>query len=200
MTGPGRGHWDRALTGDDRRQAHHSRLLRATAERFVEHGCGLTASHVVELAAVGRNTFYEHFASVDAAVVELCDVLNDAMRRAFGRASSNARTPIERLRSLATAWIAEATRGSSATIVVLRGDAAAKEASRTLRRELELSVTAAVASAKASGLVGLDPDAMRIRCVAAAFEAVALHHAEHRDADQRRSTELLVDLTLRAFR
>jgi AcrR family transcriptional regulator len=198
MMGPGRGRWDRAIDAERRREVQHRRLLDAAASAALRGD--VTATRVVSGAGVGRNTFYRHFPNVDAAVAEALEEAVDDLRRALGRSVLGARTPMERVRAVASAWLRQALeQGAILGLLLHAGGPAAKKSADVLR-ELERHLRDALHLAKAAGIVGLPPDPLRLRCLVAGFVAAALHVTEHPSADLRAPVDVLVDLTLRSFR
>jgi len=91
--GPGRGRWDRGTTDDGRRESARARLLDATARVVASRGGSATVTEIIGLAGIGRNTFYEHFASVDAAVSEVVRGVADAVGNALHSSAAPAGRP-----------------------------------------------------------------------------------------------------------
>lgn len=190
MASRGRGRWDRKLSRADRRAAQRLRILDATARANTEHGRALTLSDIVLRAGVGRNTFYEHFEDVDAAIRVAAAEGIEGTTRAIEQAVADARTPIERLRKTARAWL-ESALGRPGLPSMRFGE----------RTGLEEALGKVLSDAKAAGVIGRGPEPIRLFCLVGAFEAAAqlvgeppppFHHEE--------IEEVLVDLTLRAFR
>lgn len=197
MRSLGRGHWDRSLGGERRRAAQRERLLAAVINESTRRGRALAVRHVIEAAGVGRNTFYEHFFDLDAALAVAREEVRLAACSAWEKAELTARTPIERLRALAAEWLSQASTKSSPTVALLRDGSASGE---SLRRELGARLKEALTSARASGVVGLAIEPVRLSCIIGAFEESAHFVADQPDADLKRAIDVLVDVTLRAFR
>src|SRR6478609_4100588 len=100
---PKRGRYDRGLSRSERQTAQRERVIAAIAALSAEHR-ELSVANVVELAGIGRNTFYEFFDDLEHA---LGATQTRALRDFTARAASAlqaARTPLERVRALARAW------------------------------------------------------------------------------------------------
>jgi AcrR family transcriptional regulator len=197
---PGRGRWDRSVPGDRRHEIHRRRLLDATRAAVAAGGGPATATQVVGLAGVGRNTFYEHFENVEDAVGAAYRETLDEIRQAIEDAVGDARTPIEGLRALTTAWLAAAPRHSGALLAALSGGDRERGARAALRHDLEDQLWSVLASARAAGAVGIRVEPVRLACIAGAFERAAADVADDGETDVARVAETLVDVTLRAFR
>lgn len=103
LPAPGRGAYDRSLSRAERDAQHRERLLRAAAE-VLAHGPA-TVARIVEHAGVGRGTFYEFFDSPDHILEHLEQRVLRAIELAIDEASSEARTPMERVRALTRSWL-----------------------------------------------------------------------------------------------
>ena len=103
LPAPGRGSYDRSLTRAERDAEHRERLLRATAEVLSEGP--LTVARIVERAGVGRSTFYEFFDSPEHLLEQLEQRLLRSLEGALEAALAEARTPLEKLRAIARAWL-----------------------------------------------------------------------------------------------
>lgn len=99
---PGRGAYDRSLSRAERDAAHRERLLRATVEVLSEGP--LTVARIVQRAGVGRSTFYEFFDSPEHLLEQLEQRLLRSLEQALDAALAEARTPLERVRTLTQAW------------------------------------------------------------------------------------------------
>lgn len=100
---PGRGSYDRSLTRAERDAEHRERLLRATAEVLSDGP--LTVARIVQRAGVGRSTFYEFFDSPEHLLEQLEQRLLRQLEAALAAGIAEARTPLERLRAIARAWL-----------------------------------------------------------------------------------------------
>src|SRR5882724_7581316 len=100
---PKRGLYDRGLSRRERQAAQRERVITALAALSATEK-ELSIANVVELAGIGRNTFYEYFDDVEHA---LTMIKTRALRELVTRLESSvqaARTPLERIRALARAW------------------------------------------------------------------------------------------------
>src|SRR6188768_4079764 len=100
---PKRGRYDRALSRSERQAAQRERVIAAVATLSARDP-ELSVASVVELAGIGRNTFYEYFDDLEHA---LAATRSRALREFAARVTSAlqvARTPLERVRALARAW------------------------------------------------------------------------------------------------
>jgi AcrR family transcriptional regulator len=199
MRSSGRGHWDRSLSRGQRRARERAGLVRAAAWARAEYGHGLTLAHVVLKAGVGRNTFYDHFEDVDAAVAAAEEEGALVSYDALVEAGAGARTPVERLRALSRAWVNFAANDPDLVSALSR-----RTMGSSLRPtggpNLESVLAEVLTEAKAAGAISREPDAIRIRCVAAAFLAAAALIARREPVVPEEIAEVLADLALRAFR
>jgi AcrR family transcriptional regulator len=156
-------------------------------------------THVVLEAGIGRNTFYDHFEDVDAAVAAAGEDAVHASYDALVVAEAGARTPVERVRAIARAWVAFAGDHPD-----LAGALVRRATTTPLRpfggRNLEAILAEALTEAKAAGAIGREPDPIRIRCIAAAFLAAASLIARAEAVSPEEMAEMLSDLALRTFR
>jgi AcrR family transcriptional regulator len=102
---PGRGAYDRSLSRAERDAQHRARLIIATAEVLAEGPA--TVARIAERAGVGRSTFYEFFDSPEHVQSHLVERVQGALRTGLATALQSARTPLERFRALARAWLSE---------------------------------------------------------------------------------------------
>jgi AcrR family transcriptional regulator len=102
---PGRGAYDRSLSRPERDAQHRERLMIATAEALSEGQA--TVARIAERAGVGRSTFYEFFDSPEHVLTHLIERVEGTLKAALGAAQMSARTPLERLRAIARAWLGE---------------------------------------------------------------------------------------------
>jgi AcrR family transcriptional regulator len=114
---PGRGAYDRSLSRAERDAEHRERLLRATAEVMNEGP--LTVARIVQRAGVGRSTFYEFFDSPEHLLEQLEQRLLRHLDTALEAAIAEARTPLERLRAVARAWLSALEERSLESKVVM---------------------------------------------------------------------------------
>jgi AcrR family transcriptional regulator len=165
---PGRGLYDRRLPREQRLAEQRERLLAAVARAYArEPAPGVTA--VVALAGVGRNTFYEYFDDVPHARREAESAVLRRVDAKLRAAEPLARTPVERFRGLARAWLDAVAAEPAEVLLVLT------PAGMNLSRGAELLRAAferARATLLAAGMGGaIDP--IRSLAVAATGEALA---------------------------
>ena len=67
---PKRGQYDRALSRRDRQAAQRERVITALAALSAAER-ELSIANVVELAGIGRNTFYEYFDDIEHALTAI---------------------------------------------------------------------------------------------------------------------------------
>src|SRR5882724_516484 len=100
---PKRGQYDRALSRRERQEAQRERVIGALAALSAGDR-ELSIANVVELAGIGRNTFYEYFDDVDHALAVIkARAIHELAVRLESRLQF-ARTPLERVRAVARAW------------------------------------------------------------------------------------------------
>jgi AcrR family transcriptional regulator len=158
---------------------------------------GTTAGEIIDAAGVGRNTFYEHFETCGAAVAEAVRRATNELGKVVRAAVGDTRTPRERLRALAATWLAEVPR--NAVLVAVLRDGASEERASVLR-VFETELRHALELALDSGAVSLVGDAFRRACIRGAFMGALEHVTGEARADVRTASEMLTELTLRAFR
>jgi AcrR family transcriptional regulator len=131
---PKRGQYDRALSRNERQAAQQERVI-AAISAIAAAGRDLSVASVVEYAGIGRNTFYEYFDDVEHAL----SAINSRVRRELSTrveiALRLARTPLERVRALAKAWVETVSANPAGSAIALRAQPAGRDAA-------ELSVLA----------------------------------------------------------
>lgn len=195
-----RGRWDRSATAEERAGAHRASMVRAAARAVFELGRSVTVADILERAGVGRNTFYVHFTDLTAALRAAEDHALELVTSAIS-SSSDAPTPIERLRRGASDWLSLAAREPEFVMLAVRGDGTVHGSHSRVRGVLIGSLGRIVSQARSAGVLGRPVDALRLRAVAGAFVATAEAVVEDPlRPDVVRLAEGLVDLALRAFR
>jgi AcrR family transcriptional regulator len=148
------------------------RLLAATALCVARDALPSVAS-IVRHAGVGRNTFYEYFDdvqhAVDAAKVAVLRRIEQVMRDA----ESAARTPVERWRSLARAWLSFAEDESGAMLLVLTIDARSSAGVSSGATVLEAALGRSLETLRSAGVTSPPAGPERLLAVAAVGEAFA---------------------------
>lgn len=195
---PKRGQYDRALSRRERQDAQRERVIAAIAA-LSEAGRELTIANVVELAGIGRNTFYEYFDDVEHALTAIKSrALREFVVRLEG-ALVQARTPLERIRALARAWAENLLENPAMVRLALRAQPELVESTQlsALGQHL-VSVLSAEREAR-SALPGL-AEPLRVLVVAAAFDAVSRAYPNPRPMLVEELQRVLADLSLRLLR
>ncbi|MEB2314193.1 MAG: TetR family transcriptional regulator [Sorangiineae bacterium] len=197
MRAPARGRYDRAASADERCHAQRERLLLATLTAFAAAPPAPTVTDVVRRAGVGRNTFYAHFADLDAALLAAAAIVTGDVELRVRRALGDIRTPLERLRELARAWLAALLRHPRVARALLMPRLVEGSRARShLGESFRVLLTEVIEAARADAAVGARASAERVSAMSAAAEHVAL---DALDGVPHRSDEL-ADLLVRAFR
>ncbi|HEX4334945.1 MAG TPA: hypothetical protein VH062_03465 [Polyangiaceae bacterium] len=160
-------------------------------------GATATAGEIIGLAGTGRNTFYEHFDGVDAAVSEVIRTAVRDLGNALHESTAETRAPRERIRSLATAWLAGTAKNPLATAVLLE---TVSEGRTLLLAELEKELRGALELGRTAGALSVATEPLRVACALGTFVAAATHVARTADVDLRAAADTLTDVTLRSFR
>jgi AcrR family transcriptional regulator len=195
---PKRGQYDRALSRRERQAVQRERVITALAALSATER-ELSIANVVELAGIGRNTFYEYFDDVEHA---LTVITTRALRDLVTRLESSvlaARTPLERIRALARAWAENLFVDPPLVRLALRAQLEVADAAQlsVLGRHLA-SVLSAQHEAR-SALPGLADD-LKVSAVAAVFDAVSRAHFGPRPMSVEELQSVLADLSLRLLR
>ena len=174
LPAPGRGAYDRTLSRSERDAQHRERLLLAAAE--VQSSGAVTVARIVERAGVGRSTFYEFFDSLEHLLEHLEQRALRALQSALDAAFDEARTPLERVRAIARAWVCELqARPGEARVALTKRFAGEllSPASKLLHQALERCVRAA----RLDGMGWFNAaDEVGLLAAAAAVEAVTRRH------------------------
>ena len=196
LPAPGRGAYDRSLSRAERDAQHRERLLLAAAEVFSTGE--LTIARIVERAGVGRSTFYEFFDSPEHLLEHLEQRSLRPLELALDAAFSEARTPLERMRAITRAWLAELdARPMEVRVALTRRatDALLSRAGTLLHQNLDRCVLAA----RADGLGWFNAaDDVSLLAAAAAVEALSRRHLTGRPI--RDAQRVLVELVTRLLR
>ena len=195
LPAPGRGSYDRSLTRAERDAEHRERLLRATAEVMKEGP--LTVARIVERAGVGRSTFYEFFDSPEHLLEQLEQRLLRSLEGALQVALSEARTPLERVRSVARSWLAQLEeRPLEAGVTLSRrpGSNLLSPAGELLHQTLQRCVQAA----RSEGAGFKASDDVSVLAAAAAVEVLSRHHLGM--GPMREAPRVLADVIIKLLR
>jgi AcrR family transcriptional regulator len=195
---PKRGQYDRALSRRDRQDAQRERIFLALGSLSASQR-ELSIANVVELAGIGRNTFYEYFDGIEQA---LNAIASKSLRELVTRAESDllaARTPLERIRALARAWTETLLANAPLVALVLRPQSEKMSAARHSMLAAYMAELLSKDLTARSALPGLG-DALKVGAVAAIFDALSRARAPRDQATGNELQKLLIDLSLRLLR
>lgn len=196
---PKRGQYDRGLSRRERQSAQRERVIAAIATLSTS-GRELSVANVIELAGIGRNTFYEYFDDVEHALGAIRSRVVNELSVRVAAALELARTPLERIRALVRVW----TEYAFETPNLLLKLALHPEPGATDRGQLSAvgryvaSVLDAQIDAR-SGLPGL-ADPLRVLVVAALFETVSRAQLADGSRTVQELQRVLSDLAIRVLR
>jgi AcrR family transcriptional regulator len=168
LPAPGRGQYDRRLPRELRLAEQRERLLAAVAQAHARQPAPALGA-IVALAGVGRNTFYEYFDDIPHARREAESAVLRRVDAKLRVAEQSARTPVERFRAVARAWLdAIAAEPAEALLMLTPAGVKTSRGAELLRAAFErVRVTQL-----AAGMGGaIDP--VRSLAVAATGEALA---------------------------
>jgi AcrR family transcriptional regulator len=195
---PKRGQYDRALSRRERQAAQHERVITALAALSATKR-DLSIANVVELAGIGRNTFYEYFDDVDHALTVIkARVLRDLVARLESSVQA-ARTPLERIRALARAWAENLFIDPPLVRLALQAQPEIADASQLSVLGQHLAAVLSAQHEARSALPGL-ADTLKVSAVAAVFDAVSRAHFGPRPMSVEELQSALADLSLRLLR
>ena len=172
LPAPGRGQYDRRLPRERRISEQRERLLAATALAVAREASPSVAS-IVRRAGVGRNTFYEYFDDVRHARTAAETAALRRLEQVIAEAERTARTPVERWRALARAWLSFADEEPSAMTLVLAIDGRAARAMSSGATLLEAALERSLETLRSAGVTAPPAGPERVRAVAAVGEAFA---------------------------
>jgi AcrR family transcriptional regulator len=205
---PGRGQYDRRQSRDQRLAEQKERLVAATARAFAIHAAPSVA-HVIEIAGVGRGTFYEYFDDVENARVAAVSAMQRRMEHALRAAEARSRTPVERFRALAMEWLSLADTEPAGTLVALRMETSAARVLSPIGVAFEAALMRSQSELMVSGVSRAAADPLRTQAVAAAAETFARKVAFHSlptegvvapSSDRGAVERALVDVAVRLLR
>jgi AcrR family transcriptional regulator len=160
------------LPRERRISEQRERLLAATALAVAREASPSVAS-IVRRAGVGRNTFYEYFDDVPHARTAAETAVLRRLERVIAEAERTARTPVERWRALARAWLSFADEEPSAMMLVLAIDGRAARAMSSGAALLEAALERSLETLRSAGVTAPPAGPERVRAVAAVGEAFA---------------------------
>jgi AcrR family transcriptional regulator len=198
---PPRGRYDRNLSPAARASLQRQRLLWATAEALAgQDASSVSVAAIAKCASVGRNTFYEHFEDAPAAVRAAARHAATLLEADIERTLQTARTPLERVRTLAAAWIDWIAARPELARVALRSERGPKAdlLSPAAAILLEL-LRGLVTEGRQAATFSAAPDESRFLACAAASEVLALAVMDGR-TEPSEATATLADLMTRTFR
>jgi len=172
LPAPGRGQYDRRLPRERRLAEQHERLLAATA-LSVARDVSPSVASIVRRAGVGRNSFYEYFDDVRHAVGAAQAAVLRRVEQVLRDAESTARTPGERWRALARAWLSFTEDEPEAMLLVLAIDARASGAMSSGATVLQAALVRSLETLRNAGVTSPPAGPERVLAVAAVGEAFA---------------------------
>ena len=195
---PKRGQYDRALSRRERQAAQRERVI-AAISAISATDRELSVASVIELAGIGRNTFYEYFDDLEHALIA---IKSRALRDFEGRveaAMQTARTPLERIRVLARGWTENLFENPTHVKLALRAQAEQTQACQlsALGQYVAGALSAEVEAR--SALPGL-AEPLRVAVVAALFDTVSRAHYNVRPMTRDELQRVLADWSLRLLR
>jgi AcrR family transcriptional regulator len=195
---PKRGQYDRALSRRERQAVQRERVITALAALGVTQK-ELSIANVVELAGIGRNTFYEYFDDIDHALAAINERALRELAKELDSSVSAARTPLERIRALARAWSENLFSDPPLVRLALRPQPEFTDAAQLSGLGQYLASVLSAQHEARSALPGL-ADALRVRAVAAVFDAVSRAHFGPQPMSVEQLQSVLADLSLRLLR
>ena len=195
LPAPGRGAYDRSLTRAERDAEHRERLLLAAADALATGAA--TIARIVERAGVGRSTFYEFFDSPEHVLEHLEQRALRGLGAALDSAFSEARTPLERVRTIARNWLAELeAHPVEARVALTRrvGGELLSPATKVLHQALQRCIRAA--RLEGTGWFN-SADDVTLLATAAAVEAASRRHLNE---PIREAQKTLVELITKLLR
>lgn len=199
---PPRGRYDRHLSPSARAAQQRERLIGA-AIRVIATSTTTsppTVALVSAAAGVSRNTFYEHFETAEEAVRIASREAAQELGRQLDTAVESARTPVDRLRTLANACLsAIELYPVLARAALYRSVAAGEPVLSPFAQTLHSRLRAVLSDARLSRALSATLDESRLFAAAAAGDALAFACLESavRGDDARRT---YADVLLRTFR
>jgi len=195
---PKRGRYDRALSRRERQAAQRERVIAAIAAIGATDR-ELSVASVVQLAGIGRNTFYEYFDDLEHA---LATIKGRALREFAPRvaaAMEAAGTPLERIRSLARVWAHNLLDNRAQVKLALRAQAELTEATQLSVLGQHIAGVLNAELEARSALPGL-AEPLRVGVVAALFDTVSRAHLNVRPMTADELQSVLADWSLRLLR
>ncbi len=195
---PKRGRYDRALSRRERQAAQRERVIAAIAALSATDR-ELSVANVVELAGIGRNTFYEYFDDLEHALLAIKSRALRDFTPQVEAALQAARTPLERIRALARVWTENLLENPTQVKLALRAQAELIEATQLSVLGQHISGVLSAELEARSALPGL-AEPLRVAVVAALFDAVSRAHLNVRAMTSEELQRVLADWSLRVLR
>jgi AcrR family transcriptional regulator len=188
-----RGRYERRLSPAERWAAHRAALIRATAEAMSAHDpSAWNVDWVVRRAQKGKNTFYEHFRSMEQATRAVESSASSLIGAHVESRLREAVTPRERLRASIAAWL----DANDADPTLFRALLAAEDRVTVLAWE---NLSRVLSDARGAGLLSATIDEARMSAAVGAFLALLRANAEGR-LPRPEVDRALEDVLLRLFR
>ena len=196
---PKRGRYDRALSRRERQVAQRERVLAAIEVISATNERELSVANVVEVAGIGRNTFYEYFDDLEHALAATKGrALSDFAPR-LAAAMQVARTPLERMRALARVWTENLLENPSQMKLALRAQPEPLEVTQLSALGQHIAGVLNAELEARSALPGL-AEPVRVAVVAALFDTVSRAHLNVRAMPSEELQRVLTDWPLRLLR
>ena len=202
---PGRGKYDRSLSGPERRAVSHDHLLDAATEVFATRGyVAARVEDIIARAGISRRTFYEHFDSSEAILTEVFDRAVRVILATVTRQVAAAADPLARIRAGIGAYC-ETIAAHPAAARVIFEEYARAGAAQAARYELNttrftLLLFESLSAAHAAGGLRRAPDETSVYALTKGIEAVAVRAIHRGEAHHLPAlAPQLADLLLEAF-
>ena len=154
---------------------------------------------MVELAGIGRNTFYEYFDDLEHALFVITHrTLQNSAQRLTAELQL-ARTPMERMRGLARIWAEMLLANPAQMKLALRAQAGASEATQLSILGQHVAALLNAELDARSALPGL-ADPLRVAVVGALFDTVSRAHLTVRSMTSDELQRVLTDWSVRLLR
>jgi AcrR family transcriptional regulator len=202
----GRGKYDRSLPAHERQKEQRQRLFAAAAEVVAELGyAGSTVEAIVVRAKMSRRTFYEHFADLKDALLQLHDYAAEVAFQTITEKIASEPDPVEQLNAGVSAFLSTlASQGDLARVIFreIRSAGPEYEARRmAVLDRFQRLLAAGVERAYQAGIASRPPDELTIFALVSALEAVGMRYVERREeARALEAAPKMVELIFRAFR
>jgi AcrR family transcriptional regulator len=195
---PKRGRYDRGLSRRERQAAQRERVIAAIAAISATKR-ELSVANVVEVAGIGRNTFYEYFDDLEHALLAIRRRAVSEFAPRVVEALQDARTPLERIRALARVWADHLLERPALVKLALRAQDESLEPMQLSLLGQHLAGVLTAEHAARSALPGL-AEPLRVSVVAALFDAVSRAHLTVSPMSSDELQRVLAEWSLRVLR